>query len=51
MFLMLNPHMPLHTANIAVAAVGLSIRGRFTQLARVAIYKKPHCGRFKIVRV
>lgn len=37
MFLMLNPHMLLHTANISVAAVRLSISGRFTQLARVAI--------------
>lgn len=37
MFLMLNPHMLLHTANILVVAVGLSIRGRFTQLATVAI--------------
>jgi len=38
MFLMLNPHMLLHNANVsAAAAAGLSISGGFTQLAWAAI--------------
>lgn len=51
MFLMLNPHLPPHAANIFVAAVGLSIRGQFYAADKSGNFKRPHCGCDNIVGV